>query len=227
MIRIMIVEDDPMVREINIRFVEKIGGFDVIGEADSIVKAKDILENEEVDLVLLDVFLPDGNGIDLLKWTREKQINTDVILITAEKSTGAVEEALKFGAFDYLIKPFQFNRFSEALRGYKEKVDLFANVNSFSQNSLDEFILKMKNQPPQEDELKYQKGVNINTYNKIIDFIKKANGSKMTAEDVADGIGLSRVTVRRYLEKMSEGGVLEIEQAYGKIGRPTNFYYMK
>ncbi|MGN0027813.1 MAG: response regulator, partial [Clostridium sp.] len=84
-INVFIVEDDPMVKEINKRFLEKMGSFKVIDDASSIKEAKIKLKNCKADLVLLDVFLPDGKGIELLKWIRLEEMNLDTILITADK----------------------------------------------------------------------------------------------------------------------------------------------
>ena len=120
-IKVFIVEDDPMVKEINTRFLEKLEGFIVVGNASSIEEAKVKIIKENADLMLLDIFLPDGKGIDLLKWIRTKEIAIDTILITADKCKASVDEAFKYGAIDYLIKPFKFERFKEALSNYRNR----------------------------------------------------------------------------------------------------------
>ncbi|MGL4773325.1 MAG: response regulator [Clostridium sp.] len=227
MIRVIIVEDDPMVRDINAKFLGKVSGFEVVSFAENISNAKQVLKAVEVDLVLLDVFLPDGNGIELLKWIRSEKISVDTILITAENTKNSVNEAFKYGAVDYLIKPFKFSRFEEALLNYKDRVVAFESNEQLNQEGIDEHILKIKGKKENKSsECTYQKGVSAKTYNIIINYLTEVKGEKKTAEEIADGIGLSRVTVRRYLEKMSEEGKVEIIQEYGKIGRPTNFYYM-
>ena len=117
----LIVEDDPMVREINEKFLEKVEGFTLQGSVNSIEKAKEAILRDKPDLILLDVFFPQGKGTDLLKWIRSENLKCDVILITADRNTDTVEEAFRYGAVDYLVKPFVFTRFKEALLHYKDR----------------------------------------------------------------------------------------------------------
>lgn len=228
-IKVFIVEDDPMVKEINIRFLEKVEGFTVIGDASSIEEAKDKIIKAKADLILLDIFLPDGKGIDLLKWIRIKEIYVDTILITADKCKASVDEAFKYGAIDYLIKPFKFDRFKEALYNYRSRFIELRKVDNMNQAYIDQYILNINSnfieKEVQEKEL--CKGLSLKTYNKIIDYMNQKYEEHLTAEEIAQGSGLARVTARRYLEKMSEEGKVEINQEYGKIGRPTNYYILK
>ncbi|MBU3134759.1 response regulator [Clostridium gasigenes] len=229
MIKVIIVEDDPMVREINIKFLSKVDGFQVVGEASNIEGAKSIINNIEANLILLDVFLPDGKGLDLLKWIRLNEIQVDTILVTADKGRTSVDEAFKYGAVDYLIKPFKYERFKEALSKYRERFNRFKKLDSLDQEIIDEYIFKTapSNKLQKQDEVEINKGLNIKTYNKIVQFMKGNKEAKLTAEEIANGSGLARVTARRYLEKMGEEGKVDIVQEYGRIGRPTNFYIIK
>ena len=229
MIKVIIVEDDPMVREINIKFLSKVEGFQVVGESSNIEGAKRIINNIEANLILLDVFLPDGKGLDLLKWIRLKEIQVDTILVTADKGRTSVDEAFKYGAVDYLIKPFKYERFKEALSKYRERFNRFKKLDSLDQEIIDEYIFKTVpgNKLQKQDEIEINKGLNIKTYNKIVQFMKGNKEAKLTAEEIANGSGLARVTARRYLEKMGEEGKVDIVQEYGRIGRPTNFYIIK
>lgn len=222
-INVFIVEDDPMVKEINKRFLEKMGSFKVIDDASSIKEAKIKLRKCRPNLVLLDVFLPDGKGIELLKWIRLEEINLDTILITADKCRESVDDAFKYGAVDYLIKPFKFERFKESLINYRNRFLELNNAEDINQEHIDQYILKIN----VEEEKELCKGLNIKTYNKIIEFMKLKRNEKLTAEEIAKGSGLARVTARRYLEKMVEESKVEIHQEYGKIGRPTNYYKVK
>ena len=143
MIKVMIIEDDPMVRSINIQFLNKISGIKLVKECGRIEEAKkSIVElRDEIDLVLIDIFLPDGNGIDFLKWTRNENITVDAILITADRSKEAVRDAFKYGAMDYLIKPFRFDRLKEALEKYKViKKELYT-MDELDQEHIDNFML--------------------------------------------------------------------------------------
>ena len=222
-INVFIVEDDPMVKEINKRFLEKMGSFKVIDDASSIKEAKIKLKSCKADLVLLDVFLPDGKGIELLKWIRSEEMNLDTILITADKCRESVDDAFKYGAVDYLIKPFKFERFKESLINYKNRFLGLNNAEDINQEHIEQYILNIN----VEEEKELCKGLNIKTYNKIIEFMKLKRNEELTAEEIAKGSGLARVTARRYLEKMVEESKVEIYQEYGKIGRPTNYYKVK
>lgn len=228
MIKVLIVEDDPMVRDINKRFLLKLQHFNVVGEAGSIQEFKNIIEGIDVDLILLDVFLPDGKGLDLLKWIRAKEIKVDIILVTADNGRVSVDEAFKYGAIDYLIKPFKFDRFKESLHKYRERVNSFKELTDVDQESIDEYILdRVSDNKKQLNDMEMVKGLSIKTYNKIVEFMNVNKGRKLTAEEIANGSGLSRVTARRYLEKMEEDNKVDIIQEYGRIGRPTNYYCIK
>ena len=228
-IKVFIVEDDPMVKEINTRFLEKLEGFIVVGDASSIEEAKDKIIKAKTDLILLDIFLPDGKGIDLLKWIRVKEVDVDTILITADKCKASVDEAFKYGAIDYLIKPFKFERFKEALYNYRSRFIELRKVDNMNQAYIDQYILNINANSIEEEvqEKELCKGLSLKTYNKIIDYMNQKYEEHLTAEEIAQGSGLARVTARRYLEKMSEEGKVEINQEYGKIGRPTNYYILK
>lgn len=226
MINIIIVEDDPMVMDINSRFLERIGGLNIVGKAGSIKEAKKVISDIESDLILMDVFLPDGKGIDLLKWVRSEEIFVDTIFITADKCKISVDEAFKYGAVDYLIKPFKYDRFKEAMEKYKERFQNFNIHNNLDQENIDEYILKRRPTIEVAIESELCKGLSVKTYNKIIEFMTDKKGCRHTAEEIAKGSGLARVTARRYLEKMVEENKIEIIQEYGKIGRPTNYYVL-
>lgn len=222
MIKVMIVEDDPMVLDINQKFISKLIYCEVVATASSIKDAERIIQEKNIDLVLLDVFLPDGKGIDYLKWLRREEIDTDVILITADKSSKTVSEAFRYGAVDYLVKPFKFERLQEILSAYLEKLHL-AEMLELNQSQIDRMNQLQKEgilSDPSDDS-----AINF-TYQKIITFIKEKEVEGITAQEVANYLGVSRVTARRYLELMEKSKVLKLEQVYGGIGRPKNVYLL-
>lgn len=233
MIKVLIVEDDPMVREINAKFLQKIEGFILQDSVNSIEKAKEIILKDTPDLILLDIFFPIGKGIDLLKWLRAENIKSDVILITADRSCETVEEAFRYGAVDYLVKPFMFNRFKEALLLYKDRKMSFENIENVEQNIIDKYTIK-ENKNLQQiddnfeiDDIMGIKGFNKHTYEKIIDGIHKMADKTFTSQQIAKIVGVSRITARRYLDYLERQNILEIEMEYGKIGRPKNKYKLK
>ena len=225
MISVIIVEDDPMVREINEKFLKKVSDYELVKSVGTIKEAKEIIEVVKPQLVLLDMFFPNGKGIDVLKWIRDKGYNTDVIMITADKDKNTIEESLRFGVFDYLIKPFTFERFKEALEGYKVRVNRLSSLQEIGQSELDSITLKEKDD--NEDIFIDVKGFNRKTFDRIVQGISEMNGVPFTSQELADKIGISRITARRYLDYLEREGELFLEMEYGKVGRPRNVYKIK
>ena len=229
MIKTMIVEDDPMVRQINSMFLNKVEGFSLKKAAANLTEAKEFLSKNTIDLILLDVFLPNENGIDFLKWLRKNEISSDVILITADKSIERINDAFRYGAVDYLIKPFTFERFIESLDIFKERLSSFKNYQTIEQGELDKFILTTKNKELSDDELKnnLEKGFNKYTYKSIVNELHNSNEECFTTEELSEKLGIAKVTVRKYLDYISKQGQLEKIIEYGKIGRPLYKYKLK
>ncbi|MCY6372673.1 response regulator [Clostridium ganghwense] len=230
MIKVLIVEDDPMVKEINEKFLNKVEGYVLHNSVNTIDKAKKVILASRPDLILLDVFFPQGRGLDLLKWIRIKNIKCDVILITADKSMETVEEAFRYGVVDYLVKPFAFKRFKEALLKYRNRKDEFKNIDNVEQEIIDKITLNDKNTPLNDDDnmdIKDIKGFSQHTYEKIIECIKNVEGKNITAQEVSSIVGVSRITARRYLDYLEKQGKVILEMEYGKVGRPLNKYKLK
>jgi two-component system CitB family response regulator len=222
LIEVMIVEDDPMVREINSKFLKRIEGFNLFKAVSNIEDAKKFIMIKNPDLILLDVYLPKENGIDFLKWIRRQAIDTDIILITADKSIERIQEAYRYGAVDYLIKPFSFERFKEALIQFKGRYNLFKKLDSIEQNDLDKLKTSLGVAQNEDD---FTKGLNKYTYKTIWDELVKKINEDFTAEDLAEKLGIARVTVRRYLEYMEKENKVEKLVEYGKVGRPQYKYH--
>lgn len=222
MIEVMIVEDDPMVREINSKFLKRVEGFNLYKAVSNLNDAKEFILSKKPDLILLDVYLPKENGIDLLKWIRSQEMDIDIILITADKTIERVQEAFRYGVVDYLIKPFNFERFKEALIQFKCRYYEFRKNDEIDQKELDKLI-SSSNVSQNEDDL--AKGLNKYTYKSIWDEIQKRNYEYFTADDLAEKLGIARVTVRRYLEYMEKESKINKLVEYGKVGRPQHKYY--
>jgi two-component system CitB family response regulator len=219
MIEVMIIEDDPMVREINSKFLKKVEGFSLYKAVGNLADAKKHVLARKPDLILLDVFLPKENGIDFLKWLRSEEIEVDVILITADKTAGRVQEAFRYGAVDYLIKPFSFERFRESLVQFKERHREFKKSDEIDQTALDKLI---SSGPAPHEEENLAKGLNKYTYKSILEEISVRGSGYFTADDLSEKLKIARVTVRRYLEHMERDGLLEKLVEYGKVGRPQH-----
>lgn len=229
MIKVLIVEDDPMVIDINSRFLEKISGFELLASSLSIETAKEIIENESPDLIILDMFFPKGKGMDLIKWIRANNHACDVIFITAESNNEVVEEAFRFGAVDYLVKPFVFERFKKALVMYKNRKETFVKDENIAQKEIDKLTISHDIATNMSDlgDFESMKGFSHHTYERIISVIEELGSESFTSNKIAELIGVSRITARRYLDYLEVKSVLEIEHQYGKIGRPQNKYRLR
>jgi two-component system, CitB family, response regulator MalR len=226
MIRVLIVEDDPMVAEFNKRYLKEMKGFSLSGIVHTVKEAKEFLERNQVNLILLDVYMPGTNGLELLHFIRKQSMAVDVILITAAADTEKIQTALRLGAVDYLIKPFEFERFNQALLQYKEKYAFFEKNQVFKQEDLDDrfFHSEQRRTGEQIDEL--PKGLTSSTLQIILNVIKAKESSLFSTDDIAESTYISRVSVRKYLKYLTQLGVLEESLTYG-IGRPVYFYTLK
>lgn len=231
----MIVEDDLSVLEINRRFTERVEGYEVCGMATRIAEAKEMLEILKPDLLLLDIYFPEENGIDFLWYIRANHRDVDVILITAGKELAYVQEAIRGGAIDYIVKPILFDRFEDTLGRYLEyrrKTKQIENVES--QRQVDS-LLRTVNRPQQSpedvgeagDNDSVPKGIDPLTLQKVKANVKKHGKDGVTAEEMGRMIGASRTTARRYLEYLVSVGFIRADLTYGSVGRPERRYYSR
>lgn len=220
-IRVLIIEDDNRISEINRRFTEKIEGYEVCGIATSIFEAKELLPILEPDLVLLDVYFPDGNGIDLLWYIRSSNQSVDVIMITAAKEVEAVKEAIRGGAIDYIIKPIVFERFQKTMVKYQEYRSRIENMKNVEQQDVDHLFQTVLKKGAVEQDV--PKGIDPLTLQKIETELQEG----ITAEELGYQIGVSRTTARRYLEFMVSKGAIRAKLTYGTVGRPERRYYLR
>jgi response regulator of citrate/malate metabolism len=219
---ILILEDDPMVSSITSRFLRQIdSGFHPVC-AGTIDEAHRLCEEQKFDLMLVDVYFPDKTGVEFLQKERAQGNPAVAIMITADKTPHTVEQTLALGAVDYLIKPFEFQRFSEAVLRARERISRIHGSGSsdFDQRQLDSLIIPEKRKPA--DSLP-EKGMGAQTYSMVKEIIEK-HEDDFSARDIAEEAGLARVTVRRYLEGMLAEGLLEMSPVYGHVGRPMHRY---
>lgn len=143
-----------------------------------------------------------------MKWLRKQEVKVDVILITADKTIHRVQEAFRYGAIDYLIKPFTLERFKEALLKFKDRYHNFKEGNEIEQNELDKYISSNKDLVEEEhiNNQDLTKGLNKYTYRTIWEKIEKLGEEYVSAEELAEILGIARVTVRKYLDYMDKQG---------------------
>ncbi|MGP4078828.1 response regulator [Pseudalkalibacillus sp. R45] len=222
MINVLIVEDDPMVAEFNKRYLEQMEGFNLVSVSSDGAAAFKVLEQEKVDLILLDIFMPGINGLEFLSEVRAKDAALDVIVISAANDKMNINKALRLGAVDYLIKPFEFYRFRSSLERYKSKKAYFDLNREPSQKELDEFMFHNDQDESAGNEL--PKGLTKDTLRMVWIEIKGLDHNGFSTEDLTFNVGISRVSTRKYLAFLTDIGALDAQTIYGSVGRPQTRY---
>jgi response regulator of citrate/malate metabolism len=219
-IQVVIVEDDPMVLELHRQFINKIKEIQLIGVAQDGkegIKAISILKPQ---LVILDVYMPEVDGIEVLKEIRKLGLNIDVIFITAAHNSEMIQLAMQYGAVDYIIKPFTFQRFKKAMLDYCKYINKIKESNNLTQKEIDYLRERTVNVPVERN---LPKGLDNRTLDQVVMTIKTRQG-QFTVSDIAAIMGISCVTARRYLNFLHENGWLASVLSYGPVGRPLQKY---
>lgn len=215
---ILIVEDDPMVALINKKYLEKIGDIQVFGPVMVEEDIVSILENENIDLILLDVYLPKKNGIDILKSLRDKKYLVDVIMITAANGIEELKRAFAYGVVDYLVKPFEFDRFQEAINKHIVKQKLFNRDGVLEQSEIDNIYSKI------EGDVELPKGLSTRTLEKIVDFLRENSNRVWTLREIAYELKISNVTIKKYMDYLERSNKVTVKATCGNVGRPELKY---
>lgn len=222
-ISVVIAEDDPKISEIQHRFLEKIDGFDVVGIGNTIAESEEIIDVFHPDLVLLDVYFPDGNGIDLLWRIRRLYKDIDIILITAAKEVSTLQEAIRGGTFDYILKPMTFSRFRSTMMKFLDYRNKLGELTNVEQTDVDQII--HPSHSPTLDNVRIPKSIDPLTLEKVEEEVKKLDNKGINAEVMGTRVGISRTTARRYLEFLVSKGMVKPNLVYGSVGRPERLYF--
>ncbi|HZG70676.1 MAG TPA: response regulator, partial [Chondromyces sp.] len=230
LIQVMIIEDDATATKIYEKFTQKVEGFQVVASASTGKQALELLHVFTPDLILLDVFLPDMKGTDLLWEIRKEVRSVDVIMITAANDADTVSEAIRGGAFSYLMKPIMIDKYIETLKHFKETRMKLRNLKTVEQEDVNSLfrVRTAEEQQVTDDKTPaiLPKGIDRHTLKKVKDQIEETEDS-FNAEEMAKMIGASHSTARRYLEYLVASHELEVEVMYGTIGRPERRYKKK
>ncbi|WBM70801.1 two-component system response regulator DcuR [Buttiauxella sp. WJP83] len=224
MINVLIVDDDAMVAELNRMYVARVPGFRCCGTASTLPQAKEMLSDPalEIDLVLLDVYMQQHSGLDLLPTIRASGRAIDVIMITSAADATTVQTSLRYGVVDYLIKPFQFPRFEEALNAWREKRKLMTNQPYYEQVEVDRLMHGVS--PESTDDRRLPKGLTAQTLRTICQWIDNHPGSEFSTDELAAAVTISRVSCRKYLIWLAQINILYTSIHYGATGRPVYRY---
>jgi response regulator of citrate/malate metabolism len=218
-IRVLIVEDRPVAAEAHAAYVERISGFEVAGTARTGTEALRLLGKTEIDLVLLDIYLPDMHGLDVVRSMRASGHAADVIAVTVARDVSVIRAAVSYGILFYLIKPFTFRTFQDKFERYRDYHNRITGTDQvFTQHSVDDLLTALR---PGSTDL--PKGMSRESLEGVVATLGNAAGA-LSATEVAGRVGASRVTARRYLEYLVDNGLALRHARYGTAGRPEVEY---
>lgn len=229
-IRVLVVEDEPVASAAHAAYVGRMAGFTLAGTAPDGQSALRLLtelsaSGEPVELVLLDMNLPDLHGLDIARRMRSAGILADIIAITAVREVAIVRSAVAIGVVQYLIKPFTYATFADKLTSYRlfrqqlTAPESGARRTGASQSEVDQAFASLR----APSELPLPKGLSVSTLESVKEYLKQQS-APVSATEVMTALGMSRVTARRYLEYLADAGTVTRAPRYGTPGRPENEY---
>ena len=221
-VRVLVVEDEEVAAEAHATYVGRVPGFELAGVARSAGEAMRLLARDEgVDLLLLDMNLPDGHGLGLLQRLRAEGRTVDVIAVTSARDTEVVRRAVSHGVVLYLLKPFTFAAFRGKLEQYAEfRSRLESSPADVLQDDVDQLFGALRARPTGEA---LPKGMSLDSLRSVVEALRQAPDG-LSATEAGTAIGVSRVTARRYLEHLADEGRVTRSPRYGGTGRPEVGY---
>jgi len=229
-IRVLVVEDEPIAAAAHAAYIGRLDGFTLAGSAPDGQSALRLMSElsaagQPVELVLLDMNLPDLHGLDIARRMRASGLFADIIAITAVRELNIVRSAVATGVVQYLIKPFTYATFADKLGSYRLFREQLASPGpggagaGASQSDVDQAFASLR----APSELPLPKGLSGSTLESVQDFMKLQSGA-VSASEVMEALGMSRVTARRYLEYLADAGTVSRTARYGAPGRRENEY---
>lgn len=213
--KILIIEDDPMVAMIHKEYFKRKEISNDLNHVSTLEEAKEFLANSDIDLIVLDNYLADGQGIEFLPELK----GYPIIMITAANDVQTVEAALTNGVVDYLVKPFTYERFSQAIDKVQDYMELLSKE-KINQDLIDDYLNSGR---VEEEEDSLPKGLSRITLKKVLENIKEQE-TGFTTQQVADALDISRITIRKYLNHLVNINVLSEDAEYYTSGRPVSVF---
>lgn len=218
MISTLIVEDDYHVATIHAAYVRKVRGFTVAGHASTAASARTEIRRLAPTLVLLDLYLPDGHGLDIVRETLAgKPQRPDFLVITAARDMASVRAAMQLGTVHYVVKPFSFAQLEERLNAYRDLQGRLERIDEAEQHDVDTLYGLLRGPAPLP---KGQSGPTVARIREVL----VASSNDVSAADIAEQVGISRSTAQRYLAELARQGKVELRLHYGTTGRPEHRY---
>jgi response regulator of citrate/malate metabolism len=218
-IHTLIVDDDFMSASVHRSYTERLTGFTVVGEAHTGEEALTLIRRLQPELVLLDIYLPDMSGLEVMRKVRTEGLPVDVIAVTAAKDVETLRGAMQGGVLHYLVKPFLFDTFRERLERYATLKRRLEKMREASQEDVDKLFSLLR----AEGRDGLPKGISSPTLGLVVEALRDAD-APLTAVEVAERAGISRGTARRYLDYLATVGTVELSLRYGAAGRPEHLY---
>ena len=218
-INTLIVEDDPILAEAHRTFTARVPGFAVAGVAHLGAETLRLVATCPVDLLLLDVNLPDINGIELCRTLRAHGSAVDVIAVTSARDLTTVRAAVSLGIVQYLLKPVAFASFRDKLQAYAEFRRRTAQApQSLAQSDVDRALAALYENPVPQ----LPKGLTEATLGAVVELLRNSGG--LSSAQVAERVGVAVQTARRYLEYLVTQRLASRAPVYGGVGRPEQLY---
>ena len=225
MIRVLVVDDDFMVARVHSSVVGRQPGFEVVGVVHSAAAALEAARATQPDLVLLDIYLPDRSGLDVLRRLRESAAtDVDVIVISAARDVDSVRKALRGGVFHYLVKPFEIETLRQRLVEYSEHRADLSGLRELDEVRQDDVDRAFRTQTARRSQQRLPKSISADTIEIVARALEAAGEGGLSAMECADATGLSRSSTRRYLDHLVATGAAEMRPRYGTAGRPERRY---
>jgi response regulator of citrate/malate metabolism len=218
-LRVLVVEDEPIAAEAHRIYVDRTPGFQTVDVAGSAAAARRLLARQPVDLVLLDMHLPDTSGLDVVRWLRAAGQEVDVLAVTSARELATVRAASAVGVVGYLLKPFTYPALRDRLTAYATyRAGLTGVPELTGQDDVDRVLGAVRSTRPAP----LPKGMARETLEAVVGALREADG--LSAAEAAELIGASRITARRYLEYLADTGLATRSPRYGAAGRPELEY---
>jgi response regulator of citrate/malate metabolism len=220
MIRVLVVEDDPLVAEVNVGYVGRVPGFTAIGVARTGAEAVACAVSQHAGLVLLDFGLPDMTGLQVCHALQTVRAQPPgIIAVTAARDADTVRAAIAHGVIQYLIKPYSFATFRDKLDRYAAYHQRLPSGQLTDQPEVDRALETLRGSPSGA----LPKGLSLTTHDLIVRTLRDTTGP-VSAAEMAAATGVSRVSARRYLDHLHQKGLVTLTSRYGSTGRPEHRY---
>lgn len=225
-LKVLIAEADPLLQKLYSDLIAEENAYTVLKCVSSGPEMFETMNCVGADLVMLDLYLKRFDALEGLEQLRKNFPRTDYIIVSSGENPDLVRNALCQGVFEFLIKPFSFDRLRLALRNYQVyHHSLIGRTRPWRQEDLDSLVSMKSRDRSWADNRVIPKGLQIKCLNDIERFLKE-NDDTFSAQEIADKLDISRSTSRRYLEFLAMSGRAEVEYAYRKVGRPEKRYRM-